>query len=136
MAKGNSIKLQTLTDNLKIVTIVNTPTGTATLYLALFATNPGADGSGTEVSYSGYSRQVVVFGNNPAISGNLAEIKNTNSIEFATVPSTSGSVAYAAIYTAVSGGILLYYGSLGATYSLNEGVQPTVPIGNLTVYEE
>lgn len=134
MAKGNTAKLQTLTDNLKYVTVVNTPTGTATLYIALFSTDPGGTGSGTEVSYSGYARQEIEFGT-AAMNGTQGEIKNTNAIEFAAVPTASGNVTHVAIFTAATGGILLYYGALGAAYALNQGVQPTVPIGNLSVFE-
>ena len=124
MPKGNTYKTATLSANLA-----------GTLYLALFSTNPGADGSGTEISYSGYARKPIVWGS-PSINGALGEIKNTNLIEFATVPSTTGLLAgYAAIMTALSGGNVVYYGALGANYPLMQGVKPTVPIGSLTVTE-
>lgn len=135
MAKGNDAKLQTLVDNLQVVTVVNPPTGSATLYLALYSTNPGDGNTGTEVSYAGYARQEIEFVDDPAINGSMAEIKNTNDIEFGVVPVNSGTVGYAAILTALTGGTLLYYGALGAAYNLNQGVQPTVPIGNLSVFE-
>lgn len=126
MPKGNTYKTGTLSANL-----VNNLAGT--LYLALFSTNPGADGSGTEISYSGYARRPIVWGT-PSINGALGEIKNTNLIEFATVPSTTGLFAgYAAVMTA--GGNIVYYGALGANYPLMQGVKPTVPIGSLTVTE-
>ena len=124
MPKGNTYKTATLSANLA-----------GTLYLALFSTNPGGDGSGTEISYSGYARKPIVWGS-PSINGTLGEIKNTNLIEFATVPSTTGLLAgYAAIMTALSGGNVVYYGALGANYPLMQGVKPTVPIGSLTVTE-
>ena len=124
MPKGNTYKTATLSANLA-----------GTLYLALFSTNPGGDGSGTEISYSGYARKPIVWGS-PSINGALGEIKNTNLIEFATVPSTTGLLAgYAAIMTALSGGNVVYYGALGANYPLMQGVKPTVPIGSLTVTE-
>ena len=134
MAKGNAAKLQTLTDNVKVVTVINAPSGSATLYLALYATDPGGNNSGTEVSYSGYARQAITFGT-AAMNGSLAEIKNTNDIEFPTVPSASGNVGFAAILTALTGGTLIYYGALGAVYALNQGVKPTVPAGYLSVFE-
>ena len=133
MAKGNAAKLQTLTDNLKVGTIENEPSGSITCYLALFVTEPEGDDSGTEADYSGYERQEITFGT-PAMDGTLGKVVNTNEIEFAVVPTNSGSVAYAAIYDDEDGE-LLYYGALGATYVLNQGVQPTVPAGNLAVYE-
>ena len=123
MPKGNTYKTGTLTANL-----------TGTTYLALFQTNPGADGSGTEVAYSGYARRPITWGA-AAINGSVAEKKNTELIEFGTVPSTTGqSAAYAAIMSA--GGKVIYYGPLGASYSLIMGVKPTVPIGSLTATEE
>lgn len=134
MAKGNAVKVQTLNDNVKTGTIANPPSGTVTLYLALYVTDPGGDNSGTEASYSGYARQSITFGT-PAMNGSLAVVSNTNDIEFPTVPTASGNVAYAAILSAVSGGTLIYYGSLGASYALNQGVKPTVPAGNLSVFE-
>ena len=124
MPKGNTYKTSTLSANLA-----------GTLYLALFSTNPGGNGSGTEISYSGYARRPIVWGS-PSINGALGEIKNTNLIEFTTVPSATGLIAgYAAIMTALTGGNIVYYGALGANYPLMQGVKPTVPIGSLTVTE-
>ena len=125
MPKGNTYKTGTLTANLAGGT-----------FLALFSTNPGADGSGTEVIYAGYARQPITWGA-AAINGSVAEKKNTELIEFGTVPSTTGqSAAYAAIMSALTGGNVIYYGPLGASYSLIMGVKPTVPIGSLTATEE
>jgi len=138
MPKGNNAKIQTLKDSLKVVTTLNPgSTGTDQLYLALFVTNPGADGSGTEVSYVGYARQPMDFDDDPEMAGSVAEILNTNEIEFATVPSNSGNCAFAAIFSTntLGTGVPIYYGPLPATYALNVGVKPTVPIGGLTVYE-
>lgn len=134
MPKSNDVKLQTLVDNLKVVTAVTPPLGSQSVYLALYVTSPGGGNTGTEVSYSGYARQEITLGD-PAINGANAEIKNTNLIEFATVPVASGSFAHIAILSALTGGTLLYYGALGSTYTLGQGVKPSVPIGSLTVYE-
>jgi len=124
MPKGNSYKTGTLDINL-----------TGTKYLALFQTDPGAAGTGTEVTYSGYARKPITWGA-AAINGSVGEKKNSNLIEFATVPSSDGLIAaYAAIMTAASGGSVVYYGALGANYPLITGIKPTVPIGSLTVTE-
>lgn len=124
MPKGNTYKTGTLTANL-----------TGTLYLALFQTDPGASGTGTEVDYSGYARRAITWGA-AAINGSVGEKKNTTLIEFTTVPSSTGQIAaYAAIMTALSGGSVVYYGALGANYLLIMGIKPTVPIGSLTVTE-
>jgi len=134
MPKGNAAKVRTLKDLLINVTTVNIPSGSKTLYLALYATNPGGDNSGTEASYSGYARQEITF-STPAMNGTMAEAVNTNDIEFATVPISSGSITYAAILTEQTGGILLTYAELGAAYDLLQGMKPVVAAGTLTVYE-
>jgi len=104
------------------------------LYLALYSTNPTDADTGTEASYDGYQRQVVMFGA-PQLSGGSAVIQNSSQIQFAVVPSASGSIAYAGLKTAQNGGDLIYYGSLAATYQLNQGVQPIVPVASLTITE-
>ncbi len=104
------------------------------LYLGLFSTNPTDANTGTEASYNGYQRQAVTFGN-PQLSGGAAIIQNSAQLTFALVPSNSGNIAYAALFTAPTGGDLVYYGPLAATYALNQGVQPIVPIGSLSVSE-
>jgi hypothetical protein len=76
----------------------------------------------------------VVF-SSPQLSGGNAIIQNTAQLTFALVPSASGSIAFAALFTAQTGGDLAYYGPLAATYALNQGVQPIVPIGSLSVSE-
>lgn len=104
------------------------------LWLALYSTDPTDADVGVEASYSGYARQSVVFGP-PTLSGGAATIQNQGQIEFGVVPSPSGSIAYAGLKTQAIGGDLIYYGPLAATYDLNQGVQPIVPVGSLTVSE-
>ena len=104
------------------------------LYLALYSTNPTDADVGAEANYDGYQRQAVAFGA-PSLSGGAATIQNSGAITFGVVPSASGTIAYAGLRTAQTGGDLVYYGSLAATYQLNQGVQPIVPIGSLTVSE-
>ena len=106
----------------------------AQLYLALYSTNPTDADIGVEANYDGYQRQAVTFGA-PSLSGGSATIQNSASIQFGVVPSASGTIAYAALRTTQTAGDLVYYGSLAATYQLNQGVQPIVPIGSLTVSE-
>lgn len=104
------------------------------LYLALFTTDPTNANTGTEASYEGYQRQAVVFGN-PQLSGGNAIIQNTAQLTFGLVPTASGNIAYAGLMSALVSGDLIYHGPLAATYALNQGVQPIVPIGSLSVSE-
>ena len=130
MPKSNTAKVMVL-DFLARNQAVSQPTQ---LYLALYETDPGNGDTGTEVSYSGYQRQAVTF-NPPQLSGGSAIIQNSGQLQFAVVPSASGSLAYAGLKTASIGGDLIYYGPLAATYQLNQGVQPIVPVGSLTISE-
>jgi hypothetical protein len=104
------------------------------LYAALFSTNPTDANTGTEVSYSGYQRQAITFGA-PQLSAGASMIQNSNELKFGVVPTASGNAAYIGLMTAQSGGDLVYYGPLAATYPLNQGVQPIIPIGSLSVSE-
>lgn len=130
MPKSNVSKQMTLNFLCRNQTVAQ-PTQ---LFLALYATNPTDADVGTEASYEGYQRQSVSFGA-PQLSGGAASIQNAAALQFGVVPSASGSIAFAALRTAATGGDLVYYGSLAATYQLNQGVQPIIPIGSLTVSE-
>lgn len=130
MAKSNTSK-QMVLNFLARNQSVTQPTQ---LYLALYATNPTDADTGTEASYEGYQRQVVTFGA-PQLSGGAAIIANSAQIQFGVVPSASGTIAHAGLKTAQSGGDLVYYGPLAATYQMNQGVQPIVPVGALTISE-
>jgi hypothetical protein len=74
-----------------------------TPHLALFTTNPGPGGTGTEVTGGTYARQPITFS---SIVDN--SISNTAAIEFDGMPAVTAP--YFAIYDAVSGGNLLAYG--------------------------
>lgn len=107
----------------------------AQLYLALYTTDPTGADTGTEASYVGYARQPVTFTAPQLQSNDRSTVSNASALEFGVVPSASGTIAYAGLKTAMTGGSLVYYGPLAATYQLNQGVQPVVPVGNLSVSE-
>ena len=101
----------------------------ANLYLELFQTNPGDDGtSGTPISYSGYARQEIVFGE-PTTDGNGLSISNTALISFAESPINAGTVNYVGVYDAQIGGNLLLYASLDTPLVVNANVSPVFRIG-------
>ena len=78
-----------------------------TIYLALFTSNPGETGSGTEVSGSGYARQAVTFG---AASGGSA--LNNSTETFTASGGNFGTVSYFALFDALTSGNMLYYGPI------------------------
>jgi hypothetical protein len=88
----------------------------STWFLALFTSDPGETGSGTEVSGAGYARKAIGFnGASNPVTGPTAQISFTAS------GGNWGSVTHWAVYDAVSGGNLLVYGALTTAKTVNDG---------------
>lgn len=102
-------------------------TAPATLYVGLFTSNPGETGSGTEVSGGSYARQTVAF----TVTGSQAS--NTAAVEFPTATASWGTITYAAIYDAVSGGNLLAYGALTTSKTIDNGDVFRIPAGDFDI---
>jgi len=130
MAKSNVAKQMVL----NFLARNQTVTQPTQLYLALYSTNPTDADTGTELSYSGYARQPVIF-SAPEISGGRATIRNSGIIKFSIDPTASGTISYAGLKTALTGGNLVYYAALSETYNLNQGTEPVVPVRGLSVSE-
>lgn len=104
----------------------------ATVYIALSTTTPNDDGSNfTEPSGNGYARVAVT--NNltewPDSAGS-GQKSNANTILF---PQASGgawgTVTYAGIFDASSGGNLLWSGPLSSLQAIGDGDQYQFPVG-------
>lgn len=119
--------------NQHAIDLLNTSLRNGTVYLALFNTDPGPDGSGTEVSGTGYSRVAITFGSAPTISGGKATLSNTGAVNFGTAGSSWNTVQYWAIFDAASGGQMLWYGAFSRvkTVEINDSV--VVGVGDLVV---
>lgn len=102
-------------------------TAPTTLYVALFTTDPGEAGTGTEVSGGSYARQTATF----TVSG--ATATNTAAVEFPTATASWGTITYAAVYDAVSGGNLLASGALTASKTISSGDVFRIPASNLSI---
>lgn len=102
-------------------------TAPATLYVALFTSDPGETGSGTEVSGGSYARQTVTF----TVTGNLAS--NTAAVEFPTATSSWGTITYAAVYDASTSGNLLAYGALTTSKTIASGDVLRIPAGDFDI---
>ena len=91
----------------------------ATVYLALFTTDPTDAGSGTEVSTSGtnYARQSIAFSS--ASSGTTS---NSADVEFSQATGSGfGTVTHFGIFDASTAGNLLFHGSLTASKTIAAG---------------
>lgn len=97
-------------------------------HLALFVTDPGATGTGTEVAGGTYARKPITWG--AYASGQKV---STGAINFTGLPATS--INYWAIYDAVTGGNLLYYGALSTGVTVTAGGTFDVLAGNLIIAE-
>lgn len=87
-------------------------TAPSTVYLALFLNSPTESGqAGTEIVYTGYSRQAITFSSPASMNGGIG-IQNSADITFPTAPSAAGTVTHVGVMDSLSGGNMLVYGEL------------------------
>lgn len=102
------------------------------LFLALFTSAPGETGGGIEANYTGYARKAVVRSSAGwTVSGNRAS--NTAAIEFGACTGGSNTITSFGIFTALTGGTLLIYGTLTASRVVSAGITPEFKLGELKV---
>jgi hypothetical protein len=110
------------------------PTG---LWVGLFTAAPTDAGGGTEVTGGNYSRAVVgapADATWAAPSGNNGTTNNSNIVTFPVPNASWGLITHWAIFDALSGGNILFYGALAANKNVNNGdPAPTIPVSSLTV---
>ena len=98
-----------------------TYTPVATTFIALYTADPGETFAGTEVSGGSYAR--VSYTNNitnwPAASGGSKS--NANVIDFGTATANWGTITHVTICSASSAGVGLFYGTLTASKTVNNG---------------
>ena len=112
-------------------------TAIATVYVALYTSDPGKDDSGTEMLSAGttaYLRQSSTFDAPAAVSG-IETIQNTTDITFPVATSDWGSITHVGIKdAAVSGtGNLLWFGELTLAKTINTGDRLKFLTGDLIV---
>lgn len=103
-------------------------TSPATVYVALFTTDPTDAGSGTEVSGGSYARTSVTF----AAPSNGASASNAD-CTFPTCTSTWGTVTHIGLYDASTSGNLLYHTPLDTSKTIETGDIFKIASGSLTV---
>lgn len=89
-------------------------------HLALFRSDPTATGTaGTEISYTGYARQVITFGaSNSTSSGYIANLAQIN---FGQVPrGVTQTVTHVAVMDAATGGNMYLYAPLAESVPLGD----------------
>lgn len=103
-------------------------TSPATVYLALYTTDPTDADTGTELSGNGYARQSITFG---APSNGVST--NSAAIDFPQATGSWGTVAYVGIRDASTAGNLLYHTALDVSKTIDTGDVFRVAIGSLSV---
>jgi hypothetical protein len=103
-------------------------TSPATVYLALYTSDPTDADTGTECSGSGYARQAITFG---APSNGVST--NSAAIEFAQAGDSWGTITHIGIRDALTTGNLLYHTPLDASKTIATGDVFRVAIGSLSV---
>lgn len=88
----------------------------ATVYAALFTSDPTDAGSGTEVSGGSYARKAITFG---APSNGAAT--NSGAVEFDQATGNWGTITHFGIYDSLTSGNLLYHGALTTSKTIETG---------------
>lgn len=103
-------------------------TSPASVFVALFTTDPTDANSGTEVSGGSYARTAVTFG---APSGGVAS--NSGAVNFPTATGSWGTVTHFGVFDASTSGNLLYHGALAVSKAVGSGDSVSFSVGQLTV---
>jgi len=121
------------TENLALTYLFTTGSATrpTAWYVGLFTAAPSDTGGGTEVSGSGYAR--VVTGTISG-SGTATTFTNAAAIEFAAASGGNwGTIGWAGIFTASTGGTLLAWAPLTTSKAINDGDIFRIPASSLTI---
>jgi hypothetical protein len=105
-----------------------TYTSPATVYVALFTTDPTDAGSGTELSGNAYARTAVTFG---APSNGVTT--NSADVTFATATASWGVVTHIGLYDALTSGNLLFHTPLDSSKTIDSGDIFKIASGSLSV---
>lgn len=103
-------------------------TSPATVYLALYTSDPTDADTGTECSGSGYARQAITFG-----SPSNGVTTNSVAIEYAQAGNSWGTITHIGIRDALTTGNLLYHSPLDASKTIATGDVFRVAAGSLSV---
>jgi hypothetical protein len=114
-------------------TTIATTTAFANVYVALFTAAPSDSSAGTEVSGGSYAR---VDSKTKWATPASGTVSNNATIAFPTATADWGTVVAFGIMTALSGGSLLYWGTLSANKTIANGDTASFAAGTLTLTED
>lgn len=99
----------------------------ATLYLALYTSDPGDGNTGTECSGTSYARQTIAF----TVVTDTAS--NNAAVEFPVAGSSWGTITHVGILDQLTSGNLLAHGALTASKAIASGDVFRVELGDLDI---
>lgn len=101
----------------------------AALYLALYMNSPGESGmEGTEISYTGYARQRIMFSSPAPMNGGIG-VKNVADITFPITPVGLGSITHLGVIDSPTGGNMLLYGEFTEPVGVEASEAPVIVAG-------
>jgi len=100
----------------------------AAVYLSLHTTSPTDDGSGAELSGSGYTRQAISFG-----SASSSVASNDAAVEFSAATGDWGTITHIGVWDASTSGNLLFHGELTASKTIATGDIFKVAVGGVDI---
>jgi hypothetical protein len=121
------------TENLALTYLFNTGSVTrpTAWFVGLFTAAPSDTGGGTEVTGNGYAR---VSAGTISGSGTATTFTNAAAIEFAAASGGNwGTIGWAGIYTASTGGTLLAWAPLTTAKAINDGDIFRIPASSLSI---
>jgi len=121
------------TENLALTYLFNTGSVTrpTAWYVGLFTAAPSDTGGGTEVTGNGYAR---VSAGTISGSGTATTFTNAAAIEFGAASGGNwGTIGWAGIFTASTGGTLLAWAPLTTAKAINDGDIFRIPASSLTI---
>ena len=121
------------TENLVLTYLFNTDSVTrpTAWYVGLFTAAPSDTGGGTEVTGNGYAR---VSAGTISGSGTATTFTNAAAIEFAAASGGNwGTIGWAGIFTASTGGTLLAWAPLTTSKAINDGDIFRIPASSLSI---
>ena len=106
----------------------------ATVYVALFTTQPSGGTGGTEADYTGYARVAMTVGTTDftAVS-TTGEVKNAIVVNFPTNTGTAQTVVGYGLFDASTAGNLLTDNTLTSSQTINNGASASFAAGALTL---
>lgn len=109
-------------------------TAPATVYIALYTSDPTGADTGQEVSGGDYARQPVTFAA-PTIDGDVSQTSNADDISFPVATDDWGDVTHMGLRTAATGGELIAHGALKNPRTIMTGDLVRFFAGNVVVKE-